>query len=222
MSTLGAFYGSSLGSFRESTLHARGLGYTLQSCSTAAILTLVGVDASAPCINTVKLGTGLACSSPYYCVSGVSTVVDGSYRADRSRGPTSNGDCEFRGEFDASVTFTRATATVTGLGTWTCGTPTTHTATRIRTFVQVNRGCVRQVWVWALTDAWAGDGIPTLAIPLSYFDGFPYTAPCYTYTGGGTYSNVVPISTPRTFDGCLAATCGRLMSGGGFLLERSG
>jgi hypothetical protein len=192
----------------------------MPDCPPAALLTLVGVDASTPCLNRL-LGLGLGCGAPYYCVSGVSTAVDAVYYVPRSRGPTTDGWCEFRGEFDAAVTFTRSIPTSVFLGTPSgCHDPVDFTCNRIRIFARVNRGCVREVWVWALSDAWAGVGVPSLAVPISFFDGYSFN-PCYSYVDQAASGSFTPTTSPAPFNGCAAATCGRLMSGGGFKIQRS-
>lgn len=171
----------------------------LPECPPAAELTLMGVDASAPCVDRA-LGLGLACTAPYSCVTGVSSAVDGVYRVPRWRGPTSDGWCEFRGEFDAETTFLQRTATSVFLGVPTCtGTGTTRSGTRVRVFIRVNRGLVREVWVWSIDNGVA-------AVPVCFFNGYLHTT---NYGDSGA------------FDGCAAATCARLMSGGSFMVRRS-
>lgn len=212
MSKLGAFYASKLGGFRESKLHARGLARaSLPACPVAALLTLTGVDASTPCVNRL-LGLGASCSAPYSCVTGVSTGVDGTYRVERSRGPTSDGWCEFFGEFDAPSSFTTQTPGSVVFGVpYDCASPVSHSSTRIRIFVRVNRQAIREIWVWSIENGVA-------AIPISFFNGYLYD---YTYTDVVDAPGLTPTLSPVTFDGCAAATCGRLMSGGGFQLERT-
>ncbi|MCX5658586.1 MAG: hypothetical protein NTW19_02555 [Planctomycetota bacterium] len=171
----------------------------LPACPPAIELTLAGVDGSSPCVDTV-VGLSVSCSSPLHCVTGVSTAVDGVYRVPRSLGPTSDGWCEFRGEFDAATSFDQRTASSVFLGVPTCvGGTTRRAGSRIRVYVRFNRGLLREVCIWSIENGLA-------AVPVSFYNGF-----LLFNTFGDTLA----------FDDCHAPTCGRLMSGGAFTIRKS-
>lgn len=171
----------------------------LPPCPPAIEVTLAGVDASAPCVDRL-LGLGVGCTSPYSCITGVSSGVDGVYHVPRVVGPTYDGWCEFRADFDAPASFDQRDAINVFLGTFNCsGTPVRRDSTRMRLHARLNRGLVRELWVWSLDNGLA-------SVPIAFFEG---------------YGLAIGYDQTAPFDGCAANTCGRIMSGGSFRLRRS-
>jgi hypothetical protein len=201
MSKLGAFYGSKLGGFRESKLHARG---GIATCPAAINLTITGVDAATPC-SDIKTGFGLDCSSPFFCVSGGTSAVDGVYYLPRVSIGSGLG-CSWRAVFDAPATFYKRNFSGTCIGS-----ATTISTPKIQVSVSTTTaGDVEEVSVTPLDSGGVSSPIPGF---VAYFN--------------RVFSAAVPFGTTHAMGACTDIPqmllshlgCVILMGGGTFQVD---